>query len=113
VGVFSPSSPGIVQVLSFSPKSNATIGSQIIGAVETTWTVPAGTLEYRVKVAKASGAAIIYFATTLGGTSTNDRYTLYPEGELKETGLVIASPGLTYYVRASKPGTILETWTWS
>lgn len=112
MGIFSPAGPGITQTTELTDKSSLTITSLTVGTVETSWVIPAGTRSVMAKVSKDSGASLLYLASGVGNTTTDNKFTIYPEGQFWEENLVLDSP-LTLYVKASKTNTVIEIKYWS
>lgn len=94
-------------------KASITITSSAVGTVESTITIPAGTVAFRFKLPESAGATKLYLATSATGTTAEStRYEISAGNEYIENSLNGTNP-ITYYVSATKNGQTLQIIYWS
>lgn len=99
-------------VTSEGPKANPQITSFSITAVESTLVIPAGVKSYKIQTAMSTNA-VVYYATSVGGTaSSSSRYDV-PIGGCIEDSDLSGESAITLYVKTMSGSATLQAWFWS
>ncbi len=105
-----PGGPGAVTVSSKGVPLTETLTLDLTPGTETSLVLPAGTLAYMIK--SEDDKAKLTFSTTMGGTATDAKFTVYP-GFSMDADLLAGTSTITWYIASTKASTVLEILRWT
>jgi hypothetical protein len=104
-----PAGPSIVSISAKGTPITESLTLDATPGVETALVLPIGTLAYMLK---AEDNSRLQFATTMGGTGTDAKFTVYP-GFSMDGDLLTGTTTITWYIASSKASTVLQILRWT